>query len=251
MPNMGYSKAKAQLAAMSFQGPLIVSIAAFSVGGYVEGVSLFGQNTGFVSAIELNLGCPNAHDKKTSPISYDKESFKEIVKSCNALPIDCPVWVKVSPYLTEEDLSDIAACGIDVSHVPVAHHSQLERVAALVAAYPYIRAVVASNTGPNAIYSIDGQPVTTPNAGKAGLSGPVMRMIAERQVARFRAALPEQVDVIHSGGIWNGDDVVSALTNGASGVQCTSLPVWGGGPRSFTDLISGSEMLQNFLQQRM
>lgn len=251
MPNMGCTKAKYLLSEMLLPKKTIVSIAAFSVAGYMAAADTFGRNAPWVAAQEWNFGCPNAHDKKVLPISYDYDSCEMVLEAGNQLQLDCPTWFKMSPYLTSEDVALIASFGIDVSHMPVFDDDTLEQFASLIARYPYVRAVVASNTGPNAIYRVNGQPVTTPNGGKAGLSGPVMLEIALRQVKRFRAALPSSIDVIHSGGIWYGGDVVKAMENGAAAVQITSLPVWSGGPRAPGQLIEGSEKLQNFLSQSM
>lgn len=251
MPNMGFTKAENELARTYLPRKVIVSIAAFSVNGYVDGAQIFGGNPPWsaprFAAQEWNLGCPNTHDKKALPISYDYDSFEQILAAGEKLKLNCPVWVKVSPYLTLENLKLLVEHGIDVTHVPVAEEGFLERVAALIARYPYVRAVVVSNTGPNAVYRVNGESVTTPNAGKAGLSGPIMKEIVFEQVRRFRAVLPETVDVIHSGGLWTGDDLVSAIENGAAAGQFTSLPSWGGGPKVFGELIAGSERLQNLL----
>lgn len=247
MPGPGYTKGKAQLSKMLLPKQTIVNIAAFSAKGYVDGAIMFGQNAPWVAAQEWNLSCPNAHDKKTSPISYDLGSLEEILEAGSKLSLDCPVWFKVSPYLTSEDLSELARLCLDVSNVPVFDTEVLEEVITMICAYKYVRAVVMSNAGPNFIYRVNGEPVTTPNGGKAGLSGPVMKKIVMRQVRRACAVLPKTVDAIHSGGIWYGDDVVEAVGNGAVAVETTSLPSWGGGPKVFGELIAGSEKLQEFL----
>ncbi len=108
MPNMGFTKAESELDHMDIPKKLIVSIAAFSVKGYVDGASIFGSHHPWVARVpaaqEWNLGCPNTHDKKVLPISYDYVSFGQILAAGEKLKLNCPVWVKVSPYLTLENL---------------------------------------------------------------------------------------------------------------------------------------------------
>ena len=247
MPNCGYHAAHRELSLQVRTHPLIVSIAAFSKQGFGDGQLLFARNTAFVDAVEINTGCPNAHEEKTEPFANDFDSMSGLLELCSRLHAEVPVWLKLSPYITTEDLAYFPA-DVDISHVPLVSFDFPKKMATLIASYAgLIRAVVTTNTVGNCVYRRKGAPVTTPNGGKAGMSGPTMKQFALRQTKIFRDALPSSIDVIGCGGIMTGDDVYDYLKIGATGVQCTTLPYQFGGPKVFADLISGSEKLQQLL----
>jgi dihydroorotate dehydrogenase len=247
MPNCGYKEAHYQLSLFPLTRPLVVSVAGFSPEDYKEGLNTFATGAPFVSAVELNLGCPNAHDKKTVPIANDFESMAELFKLCSNVACTVPVWVKLSPYLTERDVESIPQY-IDTSFVPRVAEGYASSVAKLIASYSdFIKAVVTTNTIGNCIYRRNGVLVTTPNDGKAGLSGPLMKKYSMWQTSFFRASLPRAFDVIASGGVMNGDDIADYLGINATAVQCTTLPYQFGGPKVFSQLIAESERLQRHL----
>lgn len=255
MPNMGYSQAALELSQLfpAPAYPVIVSIAGFSVEDYVKGLTVF-QSTS-AKGVEMNFGCPNAHDKKTVPIAYDIISMIQVLEASKELDIDCPIWIKLSPYVTLEEREELTALypHLDFSNVPTVTESFLKEVLHHIMTYrQFIRAVVFSNTLPNVICrDANGKPATSPNDGKAGLSGPIIKAISLNLVKRARAILPEDIDVIGSGGILTGDDVVDYLEAGAAGVQCTSGPFWyGDGPRFFANLVIESPRLQEYLTQQ-
>lgn len=83
-----------------------------------------------VTAIELNLACPNIPGKPV--IAYDFEQMEEVlqrVTSCNGFGLK-PIGIKLAPYF-------------DIPH--------FDKVAAIVAKYP-INFVVTINTIGNALF---------------------------------------------------------------------------------------------------
>jgi dihydroorotate dehydrogenase len=159
-----------------------------------------------------------------------------------------PIWVKLSPCLTLTELKSLANRypEFDFTDVPTFEEGFDRKIIELVARYPFVRAVVLNNTLPNVRRIENGHSVTTPNDGKAGMSGPAMLEITRRSVVNAGWLLAEtDIDIIASGGIMNGDNAAELLELGAAAVACTSGPVWSG-PRFFADMLQ-SERLQNFL----
>lgn len=252
MPNCGQVAAVVAFSEKILNRPFVANIAGFDPYDYVLGTVTFSSPflRNIVSAIEWNLGCPNTG---TLPVSYDLESLSDLLehgqKLFDRIPPESrlPIWLKLSPYLTEEDCNFLSQF-VDVSAVPVVDSAFTDKVANLIGKYTFVRAVSGPNTVPNCRYrGENGAWVTTPNDGKAGLSGTLLKEFALRQVRQLRKHLPETIDVIASGGILNGDDAVDFFEGGAQAIACTSLPYWHGGPKVFPALIEGSERLQNFL----
>lgn len=243
MPNMGFEAAYKELQGIVADRPIVMNVAGFSPDEVLKMVSYHAKNyesSRSISAINLNCGCPNAHDKKTVPMANDFDSIFDILEGLRKLEVGgmFPLWIKLSPYLTSEDLNVIPS-SIDISSIPVVADDLAKSVSFLMSDKRYhgiISAVVVSNTLGNCIYRVDGKSVTTPNDGKAGLSGSVLKKFSLRQVKYFREHLPASIDVIASGGVLKGDDVVDYLEVGASGVQCVSLPYWFGGPKAIAKL---------------
>lgn len=252
MPNMGNERAAAELKRFRLVHPLIASIAGFSVDDYVAGVRAF-DGVPCVSAIKANLGCPNVHGKPV-PIAYDPDSLLEILEAMLRLQPTKPIWLKLSPYITAKERDNLQSTYpfIDFSNVPVVNPGFLGDILSIIWEYQhFVRAVVFSNTLPNVtILDESGNPVTTPNGGKAGLSGKILRPISINLIRQAATMLPGHVDLIGSGGVTHGDHVVEYFAAGAQAVFCTSGPFWAGNnPRFFADMLSGSERLQEYLSQ--
>lgn len=252
MPNCCFNEALSifQKQYLQHLKPVLVNIAGFSVEDYLEGANTFGRNPEIFAGIVANAGCPNAHDGKTIPIAYDLDTCDRILDAIGGLDLQVPFWWKESPTITRNQLSQLEQHlpHVDFSHTPVVDDAFLYEKAELLKQYPFIRAVIYSNTLGNCIYrDAKGKTVTTPNDGKAGLSGSVMKDISSVLIQFMRPLLPDTIDLIHSGGILTGEDVVDCLS-WAKAVQCTSGPFWyGDGPRFFANLISESETLQEHL----
>lgn len=254
MPNEGFVKVAKHLLAMNFVHPHIVSIAGFTLEELVEGIRIFSDSAlrHVVAGIEVNCGCPNTH---AVPVSYNIASLDATLEACetswlNLEPTDrLPVWFKLSPYLFEADKILLAEKGIDVQFVPVVTEKFVDEVAACIGPYAnFVRAIVSCNTIPNCRYLKNDAPVTGPNDGKAGLSGDLLWPIALRQTRILRERLPNSIDLIHCGGVLDGDRVAEALKS-ATAVQLTSLACERG-PRAVAELLQ-SEALQQYLLSTM
>ena len=248
MPNMGFEAAAKEFH-KRYLHPVIVSVAGFSVADYVLGCETFGVLPG-IAAVKLNAGCPNTG---SIPIAYDPDSLELLLASVGKLRIKKPVWLKLSPYITAEERDALQEKHphVDFSQVPVAPPGFLGRIMGIVWEYRFVRAVVFSNTLPNVIFRDEARnPVTTPNGGKAGLSGSILKPISLNLIRQAATMLSGDVDLIASGGILHGDDAVDAFESKANAVFYTSGPFWSGdGPRFSADFISGSERLQEYLSK--
>lgn len=211
MPNPGFDAAARAFAGYEGDEPLIISIAGETVDEYVEGVDLFSAIPG-VSAIELNLGCPNTGKRIAS---FDLTFIRNVLQVLGSLDAQegKPIWVKLSPYADPYMLGEVARTLRDFQDV--------------------VAAVVTCNTFPNAYHPDSGIAF---NGGLAGLSGPALRPIALGQVVQFvRALKGTTIDVIGVGGIASYEDVFAFLKAGAVAVQVNSRTSWGGDLKDFWD----------------
>ena len=253
MPNPGIEESLERFETVRLDRPAIASIAGFSADEYATCASLANQCAS-VSAIEVNWGCGNT-GKIPDAYSYENAhvTLAALEQLCRDGRLTKPIWIKLSPYITAEERDQLAARHpeIDFTGVPVVNPGFSEAMVRLIGRYPFVCAIVYSNTLANCrVLGLGGMPVTTPFDGRAGLSGPILKPISIRLIREAKEILPvgSGIDLIGSGGVITGDDGVDYLEAGASAFQCTSGPAWyGKGPRFPMDLILGSERLQERL----
>lgn len=186
---------------------LIVNVAGFNPQEY--GVIADAMVTNGAHMAELNGGCPNiwGPDGKQKRIpSFDPEMIDRILTDVTQrLTEAAPIMLKLSPYSDPGLLAEVAE---------------------VIASKPVVKAVVCSNTFPNALdLRTNGRPsIDSPQVpdGLAGLSGGAMKPIALGQVRQFRRLLPDRIAIIGSGGVSSGRDMLDYLQAGAVAVQCTT-----------------------------
>ena len=168
--------------------PIIVSVAGACVSDYVKTIKIL-NSFNKISAIELNLSCPNL--KKTI-ISQDVELLSNIIKSVKSIS-KFPVIAKLSPQVQDIAALSLTAqnCGAD--------------------------AVTLTNTFPAMAIDIN---TFKPKLStvKGGMSGPCVKPMALRCV--FDAFQKISIPIIGCGGITNSDDVVEFMLAGAT---CVSI----------------------------
>jgi dihydroorotate dehydrogenase len=136
------------------------------------------------SWLTLNLSCPNTEDDPRGNQSADLAG-----SLCAALAgaLDVPLWVKIGPDLSDEQLAAIVA----------------------VFSKTGVRAVVATNTLAQ----------TTPDgAGAAGVSGSRLQPLALDVVARLNRTIDVSglpLDIVGGGGILDGADLRAFRAAGA------------------------------------
>jgi dihydroorotate dehydrogenase (NAD+) catalytic subunit len=170
----------------------VVSIAGGSVGEYTELAGRLSDAAG-VTAIEVNISCPNVEDRGQVFACHPGSSAAVIEAVRGRVRYDVPVFAKLSPDVT--DIVSIArAC------------------------------VVAGADGLSLINTLLGMAIDTQTmrpvlAGvTGGLSGPAIRPVAVRCIWQVREALPD-VPIIGMGGVLTGRDALELILAGAGMVS--------------------------------
>lgn len=169
---------------------VIVSISAESADSFAAMAAALADSGG-IAALELNLSCPNVAAQGRN-FAVDEVAVEEITRAVAEVFPGGPVWVKLSPNVTDITRPARAAArgGAD--------------------------AVTAINT----LLGLEIDPETGRSPftmTTAGLSGPAIRPVALAAVQRI--ARGTELPVIGVGGIHSTPDVIRFLGAGASAVQ--------------------------------
>ena len=168
---------------------VVVSIAGQTTREYA-GLATRLSDTAGVTAIEVNLSCPDAEDAG-QPFALDPRRSGSVIAAVRgSARYDIPVFAKLSP-----DVTDIVAVA-----------------GACVTAGADGLSLVNTLLG----MAIDPATMRPVLAGKyGGLSGPAIRPVAVRCVWQVRAAFPA-VPIIGTGGVRTGRDALEMLLAGAT-----------------------------------
>ncbi len=173
-----------------FDTAIIVNVFGETVEEYVAVIDRLEGADG-LHAYELNISCPNVKHGGAQ-FGADPELLTEVVTAAKAAARSRPLWVKLTPGVT-----DIAA---------------LARTAREAGA----DALCVANTWPG----MDIDPVTRRSrigSTSGGLSGPAIRPLSVR--AAYEVCKVVRIPVIGIGGIMSGADVAQYLVVGARAVQ--------------------------------
>ena len=170
----------------------VVSIAGSSLGEYAELARRVGNSPG-VTAVEVNISCPNVEDRGLIFGCDPYQASKVINVVRRDVPRGIPVLAKLTPDVTSivgvaEAVVDAGADGL----------------------------VMMNTTLGMAIDPITLRPTLGGTTG--GLSGPAIHPVAVRCVYEVHAAMPE-VPIVGVGGVRTGFDALELLLAGASAVQ--------------------------------
>ena len=193
LTNPGIEAAMADLAPQwaELNANIVMSIAGDSLEQWEEMAS-FTRGVKGLSAIELNLSCPNVDD---GAMFSHYPRLTEAAVSGVRRQTDLPIWAKLSP-----NVPDITA---------IAH----------AAAEAGADALTISNTIPAMHVDVEtGRAVL--GTGYGGLSGPALRPIAMALV--HKAAQAVDIPIIGVGGIMTGRHAAEFLMAGATAVQIGS-----------------------------
>jgi dihydroorotate dehydrogenase (NAD+) catalytic subunit len=145
------------------------------------------------SAVEVNISCPNVANRGLV-FACDPESATQAVAAARqTLPSDVPMWVKLSPDVT--DIASIAGTAVDSGADALC---LINTTLGMAIDHTTLRPRLGGITG--------------------GLSGPAIRPIAVRCVYQVAAALPS-VPLVGIGGVRTGRDALELIAAGASAVQ--------------------------------
>jgi dihydroorotate dehydrogenase (NAD+) catalytic subunit len=178
--------------------PVIANVFGYALEDYVEVIRVLEGEEG-LAGYELNISCPNVK-KGGMQFGNDPSLVSEVVGAARKAATKRPLWVKLSPLVT--DIGVIAKAAVEAG------------AGALTVANTYPAMALDHRSGTSKLGNRTG-----------GLSGPAIKPITLRLVwEAFRAV---KVPIIGLGGIESAADVLEYLSVGATCVQV--------GTASFTD----------------
>jgi dihydroorotate dehydrogenase (NAD+) catalytic subunit len=176
-------------------GPTVVSVFGGTADEFAEVARTFAP---YADAFELNVSCPHAEGYGVA-IGADPELTHDVTVAVDDA-VDVPVWVKMTP-----DVTDVTEIGV------AAQEGGAD-------------AVVATNTlSAMAIDVESGRPILGNVHG--GMSGSALKPVAVRCVYDLYEAL--DVPVVGVGGISSAEDAVEYMLAGATAVE-VGTAVWEG-----------------------
>jgi len=170
----------------------IVSIAGSTLGEYAELARRVGNSPG-VTAVEVNISCPNVQNRGLVFACDPYQAGKVIAVVRRDVPRDIPVFAKLSP-----DVTDLVTVAESVVEAGASGLCMINTLLGLTIDRNTLQPVLGGVTG--------------------GLSGPAIRPVAVRCVWQVHQTLPN-VPIIGVGGIGSGADALEFLLAGATAVQ--------------------------------
>lgn len=173
-----------------YDTPVIANVFGNTLEDYVEVIRILEDADG-LAGYELNISCPNVK-KGGMQFGCDPCQVTDVVKASRQAASRRPLWVKLSPLVTDIGLiaRSAAEAGAD----------------ALTVANTYPAMAIDFRTGKSRL----GNPT-------GGLSGPAIKPITLKLVWEVRKAVA--IPVIGLGGVERVEDVLDYLSVGASAVQ--------------------------------
>lgn len=177
------------LQTQGMMGPFVANIAGDSVEDFALLATLLDQEAGVVSALELNISCPNvAHGLD---FAVDPRLTEEVVRQVRAVT-QLPILVKLSP-----NVSDIAL---------IARAAEAGGANALSLVNTFVGMAIDIRTRRPRLSNVTG-----------GLSGPAIKPLALRAVHLCSKVV--RIPLVGVGGIMNWQDAVEFFLAGASAIQ--------------------------------
>jgi dihydroorotate dehydrogenase (NAD+) catalytic subunit len=174
----------------SFDTAIIANVFGYCQEDYVEVIQVLEGAEG-VAAYELNISCPNVKGGGMQ-FGADPGLAAEVVRAARKAAVRRPLWVKLSPLVTDIGL--------------IAREAEGAGADALTVANTYPAMAVDFRTGKSRLGNSTG-----------GLSGPAIKPITLRLAWEARKAV--KIPVLGLGGIETVEDVLEYLAVGASAVQ--------------------------------
>lgn len=203
--------------------PYIVSLSGLSLEDNLTMLTRVFATEG-ISAIELNLACPNVPGKPM--VAYDFAQMENVLQAVCSHPQfgKIPLGVKLAPYLD----------------MPL-----FEQVVSILIKYP-IKYIVCINTIGNALF-VDAESeceAIVPRQGLGGLGGGFVKHTALANVRIFYNLLKKcnrlDIDIIGVGGVSTGKDAFELILCGARAVQVGTCH-WSEGAGCFARIASELE----------
>ena len=182
----------------NFDTAVIANVFGYALEDYIEVIRVLEDAEG-LAAYELNISCPNVK-KGGMQFGSDPSLVAEVVGAARRAAAKRPLWVKLSPLVTDIGL--------------IARAAEEAGADALTVANTYPAMAIDFRSGKSRL----GNPT-------GGLSGPAIKPITLRLVWETRKVV--KTPILGLGGIETVEDVLDYLAVGASAVQV--------GTASFTD----------------
>jgi len=169
---------------------VVASIWGTTIEDYALAAELLRDAPAEVVAVEVNVSCPNLHDRNRM-FAHAPETTAEAIQAASVC--SRPMWAKLSP-----NVSDLAS---------IAKAAHLAGADAVTLVNTVLGMAIDTETR---TYRLGG--------GGGGLSGPAIHPVAVRAVHDVHAAYPE-IPIIGVGGVARGVDAIELMMAGASAVQ--------------------------------
>lgn len=170
----------------------IVSIAGESVDEFAS-LSRKVRNAPGVSALEVNISCPNVENRGLV-FACDRASAREVIEAVKrSVGNSLPIIAKLSP-----DVTDIVSIAEEVVAAGADGLAMINTILGMVINTETMRPHLANKTG--------------------GLSGPAIRPVAVRAIYQVHRAMPE-VPIVGMGGVLTGNDAFELVLAGASAIS--------------------------------
>jgi dihydroorotate dehydrogenase (NAD+) catalytic subunit len=170
---------------------VIASLWGHTVDDYRTGATLLAPAAADLTAVELNLSCPNTA-QGGAMFATAPSATAAVVGAVVATALDVPVLAKLTPGVS--DIADIAAAAA-------------ESGACAVTVGNTVRALLVDAEARRPVLG----------SGGGGLSGPAIKPIALRAVHDVHTAHPT-LPIVGTGGVASGRDAAEMLLAGASAV---------------------------------
>lgn len=175
---------------------VVAGIWGHTLEGYAEAADLLAAGAEDLTAVEVNLSCPNLGSPGGSGERHEMFSATTNGAAAGvraARGARTPMWAKLGPHVP--DIASIAAACLEAG----------------------AEAVTLVNTMPGMAIDLGTRrPVL--GAGGGGVSGPPIHAVAVRAVWECRRALGP-VPIVAAGGVASGEDAIELMLAGASAVQ--------------------------------
>jgi dihydroorotate dehydrogenase (NAD+) catalytic subunit len=201
-----------RVGADGFATAVVANVFGYRVEDYVEVIRVLEDAEG-LTAYELNISCPNT-SRGGLEYGTDPAATGEVVAAARRAAVRRPLWVKLSPNVT-----DITA---------IARAAEQAGADALTVANTWVGMAVDVETRRSRLGRLTG-----------GLSGPAIKPLTLRLV--YQVAQAVRIPVLGVGGIQKPEDVVEYLLVGAHAVQVGTAHFLD--PRASVQLVEGLENL--------
>ena len=196
LPNKGYLYYDSLASSLlKYEKPYFVSVSGFSLEENLCIIKKLNENKE-VTAIELNLSCPNVPGKPQT--GYDFQQVKLVLEEVFKINKKI-LGVKLPPYF-------------DLIH--------FYSMADILNEYPLSFVTCINSIGNGLVIDVETESVVIkPKNGFGGIGGDYIKPTALANVRKFRELLKKEISVIGCGGIKTGMDAFEHILCGADAVQ--------------------------------